>query len=203
MRSERSINAGVTISAFEPIQPGAESYATTISKVAATKPAAIYLATYYPEGGLMAKELLAGKVDAQCLADYGAYSKGFVDTAGKKAARACPVVGVPAPHEFSDAKPYVAAYRKAFKEAPGVWSPYTYDSLHFLAAGVEQAGSFNAPALTAALTKLSGFHGWTGSVAIDPSTLNREPATVVVLGTDKAGIFHIDDDWAKSVDARI
>jgi len=196
-------NAGVTISAFEPIQPGAKSYADTISKVAATKPDAIYLATYYPEGGVMAKEMFDGKVAAKCLADYGAYSKGYVDAAGKKAAQACPVVGVPAPHEFSGAKPYVAAYRKAFKEAPGVWSPYTYDSLNFLAAGVKQAGGFTAPALTSALTKLSGFSGWTGDVAIDPTTLNREPATVVVLGTDKAGIFHIDQDWAKAVDAQI
>jgi branched-chain amino acid transport system substrate-binding protein len=195
--------ADVTISAFEPIQPGASSYTTTLDKVAATDPDVIYLATYYPEGGLIAKEMYDGKVDAKCVADYGAYSDAFVDTAGTKAARRCPVVGVPAPDEFSSAKKYVAAYKKEFGAAPGVWSPYTYDSVDFLAAGVEAAGGWDAAALSSALAELSGFSGWTGSVTIDPATGNREPATVVVLRTDKRGAFHVNEQWAKAVDAQI
>ncbi|MFA5885410.1 MAG: branched-chain amino acid ABC transporter substrate-binding protein [Acidimicrobiia bacterium] len=195
--------AGVTISAFEPIQPGAKTYASTISKVEATNPDVIYLATYYPEGGLMAKEIYAAKGKAKCLADYGAYDNGFIEAAGKKAAQGCPVVGVPAPPEFSGAKKYVAAYRKAYKAEPGVWSPYTYDSLNFLAQGVAQAGGFDAAKLTAALDKVSGFSGWTGSVTIDPTTGNRDPATVVVLSTDKGGSFHLDEVWAKAVGAQV
>ena len=193
--------AGVTISAFEPIQPGAKTYASTIDKVVATNPEVVYLATYYPEGGLIAKEMVAAKATPSCMADYGAYSNGFVDTAGKKAAQTCPVVGVPAPNEFSGAKKYVAAYRKEFKDAPGVWSPYTYDSVNFLAQGVQQAGGFDAAKLAPALNKTS-FSGWTGSVTIDPSTGNREPATVVVLEVDKAGNFQIDKSWSKAVGAK-
>ena len=193
--------AGVPITAFEAIQPGAKTYASTIQKVAATNPDVIYLATYYPEGGLMAKEMVAAKVGPSCLADYGAYSNGFVEVAGKKAAQTCPVVGVPAPDEFAGAKKYVAAYRAAFKDQPGVWSPYTYDSVNFLAQGVQQAGGFDATKLAAALDKTS-FTGWTGSVTIDPTTGNREPATVVVLSSDKGGAFHVDASWAKAVGAK-
>jgi len=197
------IDAGVTVSAFEPIEPGASSYTTTIEKVAATGPDVIYLATYYPEGGLMAKEMAAAKVSPTCVADYGAYSTAFPEVAGKKAAQQCPVVGVPAPQEFSGAKPYVKAYRKQFGSAPGAWSPYTYDSLHFLAAGVEKAGGFGTEALSSALHGLTGFSGWTGAVTIDPATGNREPATVVVLRTGKAGTLQLDPAWAKAVDAQI
>lgn len=196
-------SGGVTVTAYEPIQPGASSYQSTIEKVAATDPDVIYLATYYPEGGLMAKEMAATKVRARCVADYGAYSTAFPEVAGTKAAMRCPVVGVPAPHEFAGAKKHVAAYRKKFGTAPGVWSPYTYDSLDFLAAGVEKAGGWGAAALTSALTSLSGFSGWTGSVRIDPATLNREPATVVVLRSDRKGVFQLDEQWAKAVDAQI
>jgi ABC-type branched-subunit amino acid transport system substrate-binding protein len=202
LRSELEA-ADVTITAFEPIQPGARTYASTIDKVVATNPDAIYLATYYPEGGLIAKEMYRKKVKAQCVADYGAYSIAYPEVAGVKAARACPVVGVPAPDEFSGAKPYVIAYRNKFDGAPGVWAPYTYDSVNFLAQGVAKAGGFESAALTSALAQLSGFSGWTGSVTIDPTTLNREPATVVVLATDKRGILRIDQRWAKAVDARI
>jgi branched-chain amino acid transport system substrate-binding protein len=195
--------AGVTVTAFEPIQPGATTYVSAIQKVAATSPDAVYLATYYPEGGLMAKEMRREGVDAQCIADYGAYSDGFIDAAGVKAARKCPVVGVPAPHEFSGSAKFVAAYRKMFGDRPGVWSPYTFDSLNFLAAGVEEAGGFSAGPLTSALNSMTGFRGWTGAVTIDPATGNRDPATVVVLGTTRKGAFAVDTDWADAVGADI
>ncbi len=195
--------AGVEVTAFEKIKPGEDDYSSEVENLEAGKPDVIYAGVYYPEGGLIAKAMHDDNASAKCVADYGSYDTGFVETAGVPAARACPVVGVPAPEDFNGASSYVAEYDKRFGEDPGTWSPYTYDSLNFLAAGVKQAGGFTAPALTSALTKLSGFSGWTGSVAIDPTTLNREPATVVVLGTDKAGIFHIDEDWAKAVDAQI
>ena len=68
---------------------------------------------------------------------------------------------------------------------------------------MEKAGSFDATALTTALTGLTGFSGWTGPVTIDPATKNREPATVVVLRSDRKGAFHLEEDWAKAVDAQI
>ena len=46
---------------------------------------------------------------------------------------------------------YVSEYQDQFGEAPGTWSPYTYDSLNILAYGVKQAGGFGANALTSAL----------------------------------------------------
>jgi branched-chain amino acid transport system substrate-binding protein len=191
--------AGVRISAFEPIQPGLSSYAATIAKVGATKPDAVYLVAYYPEAGLIAKEMHQAKVPAQCLADFGAYSVDFVTTAGKAAARACPVVGVPAPDEFTGAAPYLAAYRKRFGEAPGVWGPYAYDSLAFLAAAVTKAGTWEAAALTRTIVGFEGFRGWTGRVRIAPVTGNREPATVVVLRADRRGTLRVDRGWQKAV----
>jgi len=160
----------------------------------------IYAATYYPEGGLVAKAMSAQKVTAKCVADYGSYDAAFVTTAGLKAARNCPVVGVPAPTDFPDSARFVAAYRKQFGKAPGTWSPYSYDSLNFLAYGVRRAGGFDAAALTAALDKVNGWSGWTGYVIVEPGTGNREPATVVVTSTDAKGQLHVDADWAKAED---
>jgi branched-chain amino acid transport system substrate-binding protein len=193
--------AGVTVTAFEKVQPGKKSYTDVVEKLAATKPDVIYAAVYFPEGGLIAKEMREGKVESQCIADYASYDTGFVETAGVAAARACPVVGVPAPEDFSGAAAKVAEYREEFGEDPGTWSPYTYDSLNFLADGIEKAGGAASGKLTDALDGVSGWQGWTGSVAIDPRNGNRQPATVVIVDTDAKGHLHVDEDWAKAVGA--
>ncbi len=190
---------GVAITAFEPIEPGGDDYSDVITKLDATDPDVIYLAAYYPEAGLMAKEMLASGSEAQCIADYGAYDTGYVDTAGVKAARACPVVGVPAPNEFPDAKRYVAAFRNTFGTAPGTWSPYTYDSVNVLADAAVAVGGFDATALKGYLDAVNGTEGWTGSITLQAGTGNREPATVVLLETQPNGTFRIDPDWASAV----
>jgi branched-chain amino acid transport system substrate-binding protein len=142
-----------------------------------------------------------GKVASQCVADYASYDTGFVETAGVSAARDCPVVGVPAPEDFDGSAPYVAEYRKRFDESPGTWSPYTYDSVDFLAEGVEKAGGTEAGKLEKALDAVNGWKGWTGSVTIDPTNGNRQPATVVIVDTDGKGNLHVDQAWAKAVGA--
>jgi branched-chain amino acid transport system substrate-binding protein len=193
--------AGVTVTAFEKVQPGKKDYTDVVEKLAATKPDVVYAAVYFPEGGLIAKEMREAKVESQCIADYASYDTGFVETAGIAAARACPVVGVPAPEDFAGSASKVTDYRDEFDEDPGTWSPYTYDSLNFLADGVEKAGGTDAKKLTSALNGVSDWKGWTGSVTIDPHNGNRQPATVVIVDTDAKGQLHVDEDWAKAVGA--
>ncbi|HEV2856920.1 MAG TPA: branched-chain amino acid ABC transporter substrate-binding protein [Solirubrobacterales bacterium] len=193
--------AGVTVTAYEKVQPGKKSYTGVIGKLTTGNPDVIYAAVYFPEGGLIAKEMDEGNVESQCIADYGSYDTGFVEVAGIAAAKGCPLVGVPAPEDFAGAGELVAQYRDKFGQAPGTWSPYTYDSLNFLAAGVEEAGGTDPDALTEALDEVSDWQGWTGSVTIDPTNGNRRPATVVVVDTDAKGQLHVDKSWAKAVGA--
>jgi branched-chain amino acid transport system substrate-binding protein len=194
--------AGVEVTAYEEVEPGKKDYNAVVDKLAAGNPDVVYAAVYYPEGGLIAKEMLEGGVESQCVADYASYDTGFVETAGVPAARACPVVGVPAPDDFKGSKPFVDAYRESFDEEPGTWSPYTYDSVNFLADGIEKAGGNGMKELEASLDGVKGWKGWTGSVTIDPSNGNREPATVVIDKTNTKGELHVDKHWAKAVDAR-
>ena len=192
---------GVEVVGNEKVEPGKKDYTDVIDKLAASNPDVIYSAVYFPEGGLIAKEMHEGNVDAKCVADYGSYDTGFVETAGVPAARACPVVGVPAPDDFEGAKSYVADYEDEFGEAPGTWSPYTYDSVNFLADGIEEAGGTEETGLEEALDGVEGWKGWTGSVTIDSQTGNRDPATVVIVDTNEKGQLHVDSDWAQAVGA--
>ena len=77
--------AGTEITDYQAIKPGKKNYTAVVKRLATAKPDLIYVATYYPEGGLIAKEMLAAKVTAKCLADYGSYDSGFVEVAGKAA----------------------------------------------------------------------------------------------------------------------
>lgn len=193
--------AGAEVVAYEAIEPGADDYSSEVEKLAGTGADVVYLAVYFPEGGLMAKAMLDQGVSADCLADYGSYDTGFIETAGKKAAENCPVIGVPAPSDFPGSASLVDSYQSEFDSEPGTWSPYTYDSVNFLAEGVTAAGSFDAAAVKAELDKVDGWKGWTGSVTIDAETGNRDPATVVVVETDSEGAFTVDQEWSKAVGA--
>lgn len=192
---------GVAVTAFEKVQPGRKSYGDVVDELAAGDPDVIYAAVYFPEGGLIAREMDERKLESQCVADYGSYDTGFVEVAGVAAAMDCPLVGVPAPEDFSGARERVSEYRDEFGEAPGTWSPYTYDSLEFLAAGVEEAGSTAPKELSDALSGIADWKGWTGSVTIDPDNGNRQPATVVIVKTDANGQLHVDEGWAEAVGA--
>jgi branched-chain amino acid transport system substrate-binding protein len=192
---------GVRVTGYEKVKPGEKDYTGVVEKLAAGNPEVIYAGVYFPEGGLIAKEMKENHVSAQCVADYGSYDTGFVETAGIPAARACPVVGVPAPDDFAGSSKYVGEYRSRFGEEPGTWSPYTFDSLDFLADGVEKAGGTDKGRLEGALDGVKGWRGWTGSVSIDPKNGNRDPATVVIVDTDAKGKLHVDEEWAKAVGA--
>jgi branched-chain amino acid transport system substrate-binding protein len=189
---------GVQVTAFEPLQPGQKDYSGVVNKLAAGKPDAIYAAVYYPEGAGIAKAITPGS-SPTCVLDYGAYDTGYLEDAGD-AAPNCGVVGVPAPDDFAGSETYVSEYKNEFDETPGTWTPYTYDSLNVLARAVEQAGGFDAKALTAELDKVKGFEGWTGSTTLEPGSGNREPATVT-LDTVEKGAFTVDPAWAKAVGA--
>ena len=189
---------GVEVTAFEQLEPGQKDYSDVVDKLAAGMPDAIYAAVYFPEGARIAEAISPGS-SPTCLLDYGAYDTGYVEDAGDAASH-CDVVGVPAPGDFAGSGTLVSEYEDQFDEAAGTWSPYTYDSLNVLAQAVEQAGGFDAKALTAALNEVKGFEGWTGSTTLVPGSGNREPATVTLDKVDE-GAFTVDPAWAKAVGA--
>ncbi len=195
--------AGVKVTSYQAITPGQGSYADTLQQVSAKNPDMIYSAVYYPEGAKIAQEITpktAGNSNYRCLLDYASYDSGYITNAGQAAAQRCNVVGVPAPTDFSGSADKVAAFQQQFKQPPGTWSPYTYDSLNFLIDGAKAVGSFNSAQLTSHLSTVKQWQGWTGTVSIEPRSGTREPATVVVtVVTD--GEFHVNAAWAQAVGA--
>lgn len=189
-------SAGVDVAAYEEITPGESSYADAISAALDTNPDVVYLATYFPEAAVIAKELADGEDTTSCVASYASFDNVYLEDAGDAASR-CQVLGVPSPEEYPDADTYMTAFEDAFGTAPNVWTPYTYDSVLVLADAMERAGSTDADALTTALASTgdTGWSGWTGTVQFDSGTGNREPNPVVVLDATADG-WKLNADWA-------
>ena len=180
----------------------AAAYASAVKAAAALKPDVIYVATYSPEGGLIAKAVHDQKVTAACIADFGADDPGFITSAGStEAAQGCSVIGVPSPGEFLKGPAFVSQYKAAFGAEPGTWSPYVYDSLNLLADAANKTGGFDKDKLTKELDATKAWPGVTGAVTLEPKTGNRVPATLVVLDVTKDGEFAIDRSWVTGVGA--
>lgn len=192
---------GVDVAFDESIKPGGSDYSDVVTDAGKSGADVVYLVTYFPEGGLIAKEMYDQKISAKCLADYGAYDTGFIEAAGEAPAKACPVVGVPAPGDFADSSAHVTAFKDKFDTEPGTWSPYTYDSVKLLADTAKGVGGFSQNKLSEKLSNVKDWTGWTGSVSINAENGTREPATLVVAATDGDGGFTVDLDWAKAVGA--
>jgi ABC-type branched-subunit amino acid transport system substrate-binding protein len=143
--------------------------------------------------------MLANAPGTKCLADYGSASLGYVTDAGIAAVQNCPVLGVPAPADFQNAAPYVAAFEARFHHAPGLWSPYAFDSVNLLVQSAVKAHNFQQVPLSRALFSTKSFVGWTGSAAILSPSGNRSPSTVTVDTADASGTLHVDRDWAEAV----
>ena len=186
----------IEIVLFEASEPDRDSYVALLRRVKALSPDLLYVQTYYPQGGSIAKDLERVGVEATCFMGLANQDPAFAEVAGAEAARQCWFSGVPSPQEFPAARNYVTDYETTFDTEPGTWGTFTYDSMKLLFDAVERAGGWNADEVNAALAETEGYEGLTGTITIDPSTGNRVDVPVVILRIEADGSFIVDPDWA-------
>lgn len=191
--------AQVEVTSSVSIEPGENSYSDALDEILEAKPDMVYVVTYYPEAGVVAKDLASRSTDVKCLVDYGGFDNGYITTAGAEAAQRCQVVGVPAPSDFPESESYIEHFRSETGSEPGSWSPYTYDSVMLIVETAKAAGGTEPEVFSEALAATDGWTGWTGTVAFEAETGNREPAPVTVNKVDADGTFTVDDTWATAV----
>ncbi len=188
--------AGVTVLAYEKVDPAIHSYLDQMKKIKSMGPDLFYASTYYPEGAVLAKEIQQIQMHATCFMGLANQDPGFIAEAGLTAAKGCVSSGVPSADLFPGAARYVSDYRAQFHTDPGTWGSFTYDSVNFLLDAVRRAGSWDATRVRPALAGTKDYMGITGSIAIDPKTGNRVSVPVVLLDVNDAGRYAIDRKWA-------
>jgi len=187
---------GTDVVLYQKIDTHSKNFTDLLDRIERLSPDLLYVQTYYPQGGLIAKELQATSIHSTCLMGLANQDPAFVDVAGLKAAQSCWYSGVPGPDQFPGAQAYATDYRATFDAEPGIWGTFTYDSMKLLFDAVQRAGGWDAEATNQALASTTGYEGITGSITIDPSTGNREDVPVVILRVDDDGSYVVDPRWA-------
>jgi branched-chain amino acid transport system substrate-binding protein len=122
---------GSKVAVSDSVDPKAQDFSSTVNKVKAANPDAIFYGGYYAGAGRLAKQLRDGGVKATFVSGDGTLDKGFVSAAGAAAGEGAIITCPCAPSPDA----YKAAYTAAWKEDPGTYSPEAYDAANmFLAA---------------------------------------------------------------------
>jgi branched-chain amino acid transport system substrate-binding protein len=187
--------AGVTVVAYDRVEPESHVYLDIVKRIRTLHPDLIYASTYYPEGAVLAGEIRQVRLHGTCFMGLANQDPAFVTQAGLPAARACVYSGVPSAELFGAARQYVSRYRSRFGVDPGTWGSFTYDSLRLLYDAVRRAGGWDSERVRRALARTQNFAGITGSITIEPKTGNRENVPVVLLDVNGEGHYVIDPKW--------
>ena len=131
---------GATVAASDSVDPKAQDFSSTVNKVKAAKPDAVFYGGYYAEAGRLAKQLRDAGVTATFVSGDGTLDKGFVEAAGQAAAEGaiitCPCAPSPAD--------YKSAYKAAWKEDPGTYSPEAFDAANMFLAAIKAGNTDRA-----------------------------------------------------------
>jgi branched-chain amino acid transport system substrate-binding protein len=143
-------DGGVTIET-DVIDPQGSDYASTVNKVKAAAPDAIFYGGYYAQAGRLLKQLRDGGVEAQFLSGDGSLSDGLAKGAGGNNADgaivSCPCLIDPTGKAGPASKKLADAYTPKITADPGLYSGEGYDAatafIEAIKAGKTDAESIN------------------------------------------------------------
>ncbi|HEX5598170.1 MAG TPA: branched-chain amino acid ABC transporter substrate-binding protein [Micromonosporaceae bacterium] len=112
-------------------------FSATITKIKSSGATAVYFGGYYPEAGLIRKQMTAAGVTAVMISDDGAKDDTFVEIAGT-AAEGTIVTCPCAPAEEARGN-FVEEFKKLHNGTePGTYSDAAYDAANILLAGIKE-----------------------------------------------------------------
>jgi len=122
---------GVTV-ARDQFAQGASDYSSTIAKMKAFDPQAIFFGGYYPQGGRLLKQIRDGGLSATFATGDGSLDPGLISGAGAKAAEGaiigCPCAVPDAQSTVGQLKRFYADYQGRYHVAPAVYAAEGYDA---------------------------------------------------------------------------
>ena len=164
---------GGKIVAAETINPDESNYGPVVSKVAPSKPAAVYYGGEYPQGGPLSKQMKASGLNVPLMGGDGIYDPKYIELAGTTS-NGDLATSVGEPTENSEAgKKFLADYEAAgFAEPAAAYGGYSYDAANAIIEGLKVALKDASDVKSArqaiidAVGKVS-FDGVTGKVGFD------------------------------------
>lgn len=152
---------GSLVVGSDRVQQKQTDFSATVTKVKASGADALWYGGYYPEAGLLVKQLRAAGWDGTFVSGDGSKDPGFVSAAGNTAAEGsvltCPCA--PAPADFA------TKYKALNNEEPGTYSTEGYDGMNIFLQGLNE-GKTTREAMLDWVTNYSGT-GVSGPIAFE------------------------------------
>jgi len=158
-----------------------------LSRIAADKPDAVYLVSYYKDAAMVFKQARELGLDLQFLGTTALEDPKLIELAGTAAEGV--IYAIPAGFDPKGKDPtvtaFVMAFKKKFGKEPGIVAAHTYDAMNIIAS-VMKKGAMDGPAIQQALENLKGYHGVTGVISFDE---NGDVVKDIHIKTIKDGRF--------------
>jgi branched-chain amino acid transport system substrate-binding protein len=154
-------NLGDVVTGTDVVQAGQTDFSATVSAVTASDADALFYGGYYPEAGLLCKQLRQAGFKGLFMSGDGSEDPAFVKAAGAAAANGAILSAPagPAPADFND------KYKAVNKTDAGLYSTQSYDAANIFLAGVA-AGDTSYEDMNTFIGSYTGT-GASGPIAFD------------------------------------
>ncbi|MGB8382656.1 MAG: branched-chain amino acid ABC transporter substrate-binding protein, partial [Dermatophilaceae bacterium] len=165
--------AGGTIVAAETINPDESNFNAVVSKVAPSKPQAVFYGGEYPQAGPLSQQMKAAGLNVPLMGGDGIYDPKYIQLAGA-AANGDLATSVGAPADSTEVgKKFLADYQAAgFAEPAAAYGTFSFDAANAIIQGLKTSlsGASDVKSAREATIKAVGkvsFDGVTGKVAFN------------------------------------
>ncbi len=188
---------GAEVVLYEVISPGQRDFNPLLDKLEGDGPDsaladALYFTGYYPEGGLLVKQLAERGLDVQFIAGNATNNPEFVEIAGKEAAAGSMITTEPLPQDMESekAQQFIADYRELYGEPPtSIWTLMAADAFRVIVTAIEETGSTESDVLAGHIRDMQGLAGVTGTIEGFNQAGDRQGTVHVAYLVDKEGDF--------------
>lgn len=147
---------GGTVTLETAVTPHTTEFGVTVANIMSANPDSVFLVLYYPEGALLAKQLLVAGYKGRLLSADAGVDPGFIKIAGEDVSEKVTFITQPVTGQLPDAKAFITAYKNKFDTEPGALAAYTYDGMTVALRAIEAVGSADSDKV---ITKLKDYKG--------------------------------------------
>jgi branched-chain amino acid transport system substrate-binding protein len=162
---------GLQVLGFEGIDPKASNYRSIVTKMRAGLPDLVYFGgTTQSNAGQIAKDMVAGGLDAKFMVPDGCFENSFITAAGAQNLEGRAFVtfgGVPPERLTGKGKDFVDAYKAKFGGDPEGYAVYAYEATKVVLEAIRKVGKKDRAAITAAVAATKDFDGALGKWSFD------------------------------------
>lgn len=154
---------------FDALVPGERDYSAILTKIKGVNPDAIFFTAYYPEAGLLLRQMQTMKWSVPMLGGDATNNTDLVKIVGASAT-GYRFISPPLPSDIESpgTRAFLDAYQAKHKSQPSsIWSVLAGDALSVIIEAIKAKGPDSGAIADYLHTDLKNFEGLTGSLAFD------------------------------------